>query len=113
VDLHGVHDWNEGIRIFAPGYNAAQYPELWAQARAASPIAHLDTWRSPVLLIHGDDDRNVFFFQSVRLSRALRERGVHVEDLVFPDEVHSFMLYRNWEAAFRATAEFLLRHLEQ
>lgn len=113
VDMHGVHDWNEGIRIFAPGYNAADYPKLWVRARAASPVSHLDTWRSPVLLIHGDDDRNVFFFQSVRLSRALRERGVHVEDLVFPDEVHSFMLHRNWEAAFRATAEFLLRHLQQ
>ena len=111
VDIHGVHDWNEGIRTFVPSYNAADFPERWALARRSSPLSHLDGWRSPVLLIHADDDRNVAFAQSARLSRSLRERGVHVEQLTFPDDVHGFMLHRNWVAAYRATAEFLLRHL--
>jgi dipeptidyl aminopeptidase/acylaminoacyl peptidase len=113
VDVHGVHDWNEGIRIFAPGYNPNFFPEASALARRSSPMNYLDTWRSPVLLIHGDDDRNVFFSQTSRLARELRERQVPVEQLVFPDEVHGFLLYRNWVASYRATAEFLVRHLEQ
>lgn len=55
----------------------------------------MNGWRSPVLVIHGDDDRNVKFNETVRLERALRERKVEVEQLVFPDEIHGFLLHRN------------------
>ena len=64
-----------------------------------------------MLLIHGDDDRNVPFSESVDLIEALERRNVHVEQLVFPDEVHSFLLHRNWLAAYRATADFFDRML--
>ena len=67
----------------------------------------IDGWRSPVLLIHGDDDRNVPFSESVDLLEMLRQRGVEVEQLVFPDEVHGFLLHRNWLAAFEATDDFM------
>ncbi|MGM0670482.1 MAG: alpha/beta hydrolase family protein, partial [Gemmatimonadota bacterium] len=67
---------------------------------------------SPVLLIHGDDDRNVPFSESVDLAVALQERGVALEELVFPDEVHGFLLHGNWLAAFREAADFLDRKLK-
>jgi dipeptidyl aminopeptidase/acylaminoacyl peptidase len=51
--------------------------------------------RAPVLLIHGDDHRNVSFVESINLITALRQRGVHVEQLVFPDEVHDFLRQRS------------------
>ncbi len=111
VDIHGVHDWNDGIRIFVPGYNKNNFPEESALADRSSPFHFIDGWRSPVLLIHGDDDRNVFFSQTTRLARKLRERDVHVEQLVFPDEVHGFLLHENWVKAYEATAEFLIRHM--
>jgi len=112
VDIHGVHDWNDGIRIFVPSFNKNDYPEESAIAWRSSPMNFLEGWRSPVLLIHGDDDRNVFFSQTTRLARELRERDVHVEQLVFPDEVHGFLLHRNWVKAYNATAEFLIRQME-
>ena len=59
-----------------------------------------------MLVIHGDDDRNVSFIETVTLVEALRQRGVHVEQLVFPDEVHSFLLYANRVAAQDATGAF-------
>jgi dipeptidyl aminopeptidase/acylaminoacyl peptidase len=111
VDIHGVHDWNVGIRTFIPGYNPLEVPEEARTAFAASPMASVDGWRSPVLLIHGDDDRNVAFAETVTLVEALRRRGVEVEQLVFPDEVHSFLLHSNWLRAYRATADFLERRL--
>ena len=74
-------------------------------------MAYLDGWRSPVLLIHGDDDRNVAFSESVELVEQLRARKVHVEQLVFPDEVHGFLLQRSWQQAFTAAADFFDRHL--
>jgi fermentation-respiration switch protein FrsA (DUF1100 family) len=53
-------------------------------------MASIKTWRSPVLLIHGDDDRNVAFSETVNLVRALRAQGVYFEQLIIPDEIHDF-----------------------
>jgi dipeptidyl aminopeptidase/acylaminoacyl peptidase len=111
VDIHGVHDWNVGIRTFIPSYNTLELPEEARVAFQASPLASIDSWRSPVLLIHGDDDRNVAFAETVTLVQALRRRGVEHEVLVFPDEVHSFLRHENWVRAFTAAAAFLERRL--
>ncbi|HKX32285.1 MAG TPA: prolyl oligopeptidase family serine peptidase [Blastocatellia bacterium] len=110
VDLHGVHDWS--LRI--SNTNWVDYGERDAVkiARESSPISAMEKWRSPVLLIHGDDDRNVSFSQTTELARRLRERQVHFEQIVFPDEVHDLLLHRNWLEAFKAGANFFDRHLK-
>jgi len=112
VDIHGVHDWNAVINNFEPTYDPASRDEFARLAFASSPMSDLSNWTSPVLLIHGDDDRNVPFSESVNLAEALRRQGTPVNTLVFPDEVHGFLLHRNWLAAFRASAQFLERELQ-
>ncbi|HUQ88308.1 MAG TPA: prolyl oligopeptidase family serine peptidase [Vicinamibacterales bacterium] len=112
VDFHGVHDWNQGIKTFVPDYNVLDDPDFSRRAFAASPMASVDTWKSPVLLIHGDDDRNVSFIESINLITALRKRNVEVEQLVFPDEVHDFLRHQNWVRGYKATAEFFNRRLK-
>ncbi len=112
VDVHGVHDWNVVIPNFAASYDAAARAEVARLAYQSSPMASIDGWRSPVLVIHGDDDRNVPFSETVDLAERLRARGVEVEQLVFPDEVHGFLLHKNWLAAYRATADFFDRKLQ-
>jgi dipeptidyl aminopeptidase/acylaminoacyl peptidase len=109
VDIHGVHNWNNGIRNFIPEY--APKPEEERLAFESSPMAWLDGWRSPVLVIHGDDDRNVAFSETVELVEALRERKVEVEQLILPDEIHSFLRYASWVKVYEATAEFFDRKL--
>lgn len=111
VDIHGVHDWNVGIQTFVPEYEPLRVPEEAKVALMASPMGALDGWRSPVLVIHGDDDRNVSFAETVKLVEELRRRGVEVEQLVLPDEIHTFLRHASWLAAYRATAEFLERRL--
>ena len=111
VDVHGVHDWNMVIRNFVPSYEPETREAFARLAFESSPMAWIDGWRSPVLLIHGDDDRNVPFSESVNLIESLRKRGVEVEQLVFPDEVHGFLLHRNWVTAFERSAEFMDAHL--
>jgi dipeptidyl aminopeptidase/acylaminoacyl peptidase len=112
VDFHGVHDWNQGIRTFIPEYTVLDDPDFSRRALAASPMASVDTWKSPVLLIHGDDDRNVSFIESINLIAALRKRNVEVEQLVFPDEVHDFLRHQNWVRGYKATTEFFNRRLK-
>lgn len=58
-------------------------------------MASVKTWLSPVLLIHGDDDRNVNFSQTVNLVTALRQQGVYFEQLILPDEIHGFLRATN------------------
>lgn len=109
VDIHGVHNMNVGIRNFILDY--APTPDEERLAFESSPVAWLDSWRSPVLLIHGDDDRNVNFRETVDMAEELRKRKVDVEVLVLPDEVHSFLRHASWLEAFRAAADFLDRKL--
>jgi dipeptidyl aminopeptidase/acylaminoacyl peptidase len=109
VDLHGVHNWNVGIRTFFPNYSPK--PNEERLAFESSPMAWLDGWKSPVLVIHGDDDRNVSFRETVDLVEALRERHVEVEQLILPDEIHGFLRTASWLAAYRAAADFFDRRL--
>jgi dipeptidyl aminopeptidase/acylaminoacyl peptidase len=104
VDFHGVHNWATELNIppTEPDYRVGF---------EASPMADLSKWRAPVLLIQGDDDPDVQFNQTVRLAGALRKQKVEVEELVFPDEVHDFLLYRSWVRAYAAAADFLKRRL--
>jgi dipeptidyl aminopeptidase/acylaminoacyl peptidase len=112
VDMHGVHDWNTEIPTFASSYKAADRPDAARVAWESSPLSSVSTWRSPVLLIQGDDDRNVPFAEMVDLAEALRKQGVEFEQLVFPDEIHDFLLHRTWLAAYHATIEFFDKHFK-
>jgi dipeptidyl aminopeptidase/acylaminoacyl peptidase len=111
VDMHGVHDWNLEWETFVPGWRILKDQEARRLAFTSSPMAYESTWRSPVLLIQGDDDRNVAFSQTVQLAEDLRKQGVDVEQLIFPDEVHDFLLHRNWLAAYTASFDFFTRKL--
>ncbi|MBV8371949.1 MAG: prolyl oligopeptidase family serine peptidase, partial [Candidatus Eremiobacteraeota bacterium] len=77
----------------------------------SSPDAYVSTWRSPVLLIQGDDDRNVPFHQTVDLVERLRQAHVPYEQLVIPNDIHGFLRWQSWLDADQATVDFLVRHL--
>src|SRR5262245_21600659 len=109
VDFHGVHDWSQRVAgLPLP----VEPPDRARLARDSSPISSVDKWKSPVLLIHGDDDRNVEFSQTVNLVRRLRANGVYFEQLIFPDEIHDFLRHQDWVRAYHAGAEFFDKHLK-
>jgi len=107
VDFHGVHDWP------TDNWDGKNIPaELNKLAHDSSPVTAVNTWKSPVLFLHGDDDRNVYFTQTVDLVARLREKGVAIEQLIFPDEIHDFLLHRSWLAAYHVTSDFFDRHFK-
>jgi dipeptidyl aminopeptidase/acylaminoacyl peptidase len=117
VDFHGVHDWATFLPIWVgevDAKNAEVAPDI-KEARGlafkSSPVASIANWRSPVLFVHGDDDRNVPFQQTTDLVEKLRAQGVDVEELVFPDEIHEFLRNGDWIRAYKATAQFFDRKL--
>jgi dipeptidyl aminopeptidase/acylaminoacyl peptidase len=79
----------------------------------SSPDAYIATWRSPVILIQGDDDRNVRFHQMVDLVERLKETHVHFEQMVIPNETHGFERWHSWLEANQAGTDFLMRELRR
>jgi dipeptidyl aminopeptidase/acylaminoacyl peptidase len=113
VDFHGVHDWSMFLSRWED--DAAAAPDLKEAQKLAwesSPDASLDKWRSPVLLIHGDDDRNVPFNQTVDLVQRLRKQGVEFEEIIYPDEIHDLLLWRDWVNSYKAGARFFDQKLK-
>ena len=94
VDLAGVHLWGSSLEPNDVSYQS-------------SAIGAIDGWKSPVLLVHGDDDRNVAFQQTTGLVQLLRARNVHYELIVFPDDVHDSLLHSRWIYTFKRMDEFL------
>ncbi len=106
VDIHGVH-----MRITNPG-PPASLSKSKLVAYQSSPSYWVDDWKSPVLIIHGDDDQNVAFQQSIDLYKRLKRRDVEVETLVIPDETHHWMLFSNLLKVKQAAFNFLHKHLQ-
>ena len=98
VDLAGVHLWGSSLDPDATSYKS-------------STIGAIDGWKSPVLLIQGDDDRNVAFQQMTGLVQLLRQRDVYYELIVFPDDVHESLLHSRWLYTLGRMETFLHKFL--
>ena len=113
VDFHGVHNWlgqTSLYNTFKDNYEKApDYDKALKTAWQSSPIASMNTWKSPVLVIQGDDDRNVRFSQSVDLVRRLESKGIPYETLVIIDDTHHWMNFDNAVTVYAAAADFFVR----
>jgi dipeptidyl aminopeptidase/acylaminoacyl peptidase len=115
VDFHGVHDWTQLTDWVAkpkPRFEKGDYEAALKVAFEASPDASIDSWKSPVLLIQGDDDRNVPFAQTIDLARRLDAHRVYYEEMVIPNEIHGFLRHISWDEADKAGAAFLTKELQ-
>ena len=112
VDIHGVHNWTAERAASLLENRYEKPPDVQRALDVAwesSPVSSIATWKSPVLLIHGDDDRNVRFSQTTDLVRRLEKAGVAYEELVIPDDTHHFMRHTNLVKVDSAVAAFFDR----
>jgi len=98
VDLAGVHLWGSSLDPDAVSFKS-------------STVSAIDGWKSPVLLVHGDDDRNVAFQQTTGLVQLLRARDVYYELIVFPDDTHESLLHSRWMYTLGRMETFFRRFL--
>lgn len=96
ADLAGVHMYGNVI-------------DSTNLAFRSSAVGAIDGWKSPVFLVHGDDDRNVDFAQTVGLVQLLRARGIYYELEVVPDDLHESMIHWKWIRTFDNMGRFLKR----
>src|ERR1041384_243451 len=112
VDIHGVHNWTAERAAGLLENRYEKIPDVQQALDVAwqsSPVSAIASWKSPVLLIHGDDDRNVRFNQTTDLVRRLEKAGVTYEEMVIPDDTHHFMRYANQLRVNAAVAAFFDR----
>ncbi|HEV2478459.1 MAG TPA: prolyl oligopeptidase family serine peptidase [Puia sp.] len=112
VDFHGVHDMlaARGLAGLRDRYEKApDYDLALKTAWLSSPVAYVSGWKSPVLIIQGDDDRNVRFNQSVDLVNRLEKQGVPYETLMIVDDTHHWMRFANAVTVYGSAADFFVR----
>ncbi|MCF8324039.1 MAG: prolyl oligopeptidase family serine peptidase [Leadbetterella sp.] len=113
VDIHGVHDWGANSSIMTAFQDKtekpADYQKAISTAWLSSPVSAMDTWKSPVLIIHADDDRNVRFNQSTDLINRLEKKGIPYETMMIVDDTHHWMNWENSVKIYQATADFFVK----
>lgn len=70
-------------------YTEAPSPELLKIFHDKSPTAHLPKVKTPTLFLLGAKDLRVPVSNGLQFARALKEKGVVVKVIVFPEDVHS------------------------
>ncbi len=98
VDMAGVHLWGNSLDTADVSFKS-------------STIAAIDSWKSPVLIWHNDDDRNVEFSQTIGLVDLLRARNVYYELIVNPDDTHETLVHSRWLYVFGRMDTFFRRFL--
>ena len=121
VDIEGCHHfprefrqkhWGSENFSCLAGEDIVEVQERCRIALESSAWYYLDSWKSPVLLIHPDDDRTVQFEEAQRLYYELKKRGVEVEGMAIPDEVHSFLRHSVWVESHQKSVDFFKRRLK-
>lgn len=126
--------WPEGFRclvshagIFDTRIMAYETEELWftewenggvpwdPQVRETierwNPINHVQNWRTPMLVIHGERDYRIPYSQSLAMFNALQRRNISSRLVMYPDENHWILKPQNSIQWYREVHGWLARHL--
>lgn len=120
IDIFGVTNWVRTLKSIPPWWAAQKdslYDELGDPAtdeerlKAISPLFHATNIVKPLMVIQGENDPRVLKVESDELVKAVRDNGIPVEYVVFPDEGHGFRKRENRIAASNAYVTFLDKYL--
>jgi dipeptidyl aminopeptidase/acylaminoacyl peptidase len=78
----------------------------------SSPIATIDQWLSPVLLVKADGDLDVPLQQTIALIEDLRSHNIDHDLIMIPNEIHVMARYASWMTLFNAADAYFDRHLD-
>ncbi len=120
VNIFGVTNWLRTLESI-PAWWGPQRDALFAELgdpaedaerlRRISPLFHADRIQRPMIVLQGANDPRVLQVESDEIVQALRDNGVPVEYVLFPDEGHGFRNRANEINGYRAIREFLDIHL--
>jgi fermentation-respiration switch protein FrsA (DUF1100 family) len=122
--------WQAGVDMFGP-YNLLTFldrlPETWRTffylelghpekdkefLLGRSPYTYIDSVKCPMLMIQGRNDPRVVERETADVVERLRSKGVPVEYLVFEDEGHDVIKFKNRVACYNKITRFFAEHLK-
>ena len=109
VDYAGIYNWSTFLASVGEPLDG---DDANRRAVESSPIATIDQWHSPVLLVQADDDHDVPH-QTTELIEDLRSRNIDHDVVMIPNEIHVMVRYSSWMTLFNATDLYLDRHLDK
>jgi dipeptidyl aminopeptidase/acylaminoacyl peptidase len=110
VDYAGVYNWDTFLASVGVPVDPG---EATRRGFESSPVATIDQWHSPVLVVQADDDRNVPLQQSLELIEDLRLHHIDHDEIMIPNEIHDLARYSSWIMLFKATDAYLSHHLQE
>ncbi len=117
IDYVGVYDWTiEFDRADTKRTRSGR--SYWAQAigdreqaRAISPVAMIEKFNVPLLIVHGGADRRVPIQNAEALRARLQDAGKPSDWLVYPKEGHGFYTEAHREVLYQRMQAFFAQHL--
>ena len=122
VNIFGVTNWIRTLESI-PQWWGPQREALYAEIgdprvpedrqrlHRISPLFHAKNIVRPMIVLQGANDPRVLQVESDEIVAAVRENGVPVEYVLFPDEGHGFRRRENEINGYRAIKDFLDEHL--
>lgn len=122
INIFGVTNWVRtlsSIPDWWAAFRESLYDEMGDPAtdserhRAISPLFHAEKVTRPMLVVQGANDPRVLQVESDELVQAIRDNGVYVDYVLFPDEGHGFLRKENRIKASEAYLSFLDNYLKK
>jgi len=110
VDYAGPYNWSTFLSSVGEPIDGG---DANRRAVESSPIATIDQWHSPVLLVQADDDRVVPSQQAAELIEGLRSHNIDHDVIMIPNEIHEMARYSSWMMLFNAADVYFDRHLDK
>ena len=110
ADLFGVVNFETFFKQTEPWMAAISTKEYGDPATEAemlrnlSPIHKVDRVKTPLIVLHGANDTNVPVVEAEQVVASLKQRGIPVEYVLFPDEGHG---WRKTANRVRSTVEIV------
>ncbi|MFQ5869127.1 MAG: prolyl oligopeptidase family serine peptidase [Candidatus Zixiibacteriota bacterium] len=108
-----VSDYYSTDELWFPEWESGGPP--WSNPefyRQRSPSIYVENFKTPMLVIHGQNDYRVDVSQGLMLFTALQRLGVPSKLLYFPDEGHSVRKLKNLEYVYKVQFQWLAEYLK-
>jgi dipeptidyl aminopeptidase/acylaminoacyl peptidase len=110
VDYAGIHNWSTFLSSVGEPIDG---DDANRRAVESSPVATIDQWHSPVLLVQADNDDVVPSQQATELIEGLRSHNIEHDVIMIPNEIHDMARYSSWMMLFNAADVYFDRQLNK
>lgn len=117
VDIVGIANFVTFLERTGPWRRKVREDEYGSLERdrefleAISPLHRADRIRTPLMVVHGENDPRVPLYEAEQIVGALERRGVPVDFLRYDNEGHGLVRRENRREAYLHAAAFFERHL--